>query len=93
MPTLSARETGAAGGFGSTISSKPNLNSWLTGALSTSPTTSPQWSPVNDIEIKHLLKSALTDRISDREVYMKGIDNSYFYEGYKEYRTEDLRTE
>jgi len=48
---------------------------------------------VNDIEIKHLLKSALTDRISDREVYMKGIDNSYFYEGYKEYRTEDLRTE
>ena len=50
-------------------------------------------SPVNDIEIKHLLKSALTDRISDREVYMKGIDNSYFYEGYKEYRTEDLRTE
>lgn len=50
-------------------------------------------SPVNDIEIKHLLKSALTDRISDREVYMKGIDNSYFYEGCKEYRTEDLRTE
>lgn len=50
-------------------------------------------SPVNDTEIKLLLKSSLTDRISDREVYMKGIDNSYFYEGYKEYRTEDLRPE
>lgn len=50
-------------------------------------------SPVNDTEIKLLIKSALTDRIRDREVYMKGIDNSYFYEGYKEYRTEDLRSE
>ena len=47
-------------------------------------------SPVNDIEIKHLLKSALTDRISDREVYMKGIDASYRYEGYSTYSMEDL---
>lgn len=39
-------------------------------------------SPINDLEIKHLLKSALTDQIEDRNVYMKGIDASYYYEGY-----------
>ena len=39
-------------------------------------------SPIKDLEIKHLLKDALTDRIEDREVYMKGIDASYYYEGY-----------
>lgn len=38
-------------------------------------------SPVKDIEIKHILKQALTNRINDREVYMKGIDHSYYYEG------------
>lgn len=42
-------------------------------------------SPVKDIEIKHLLKNALTDRIDEREVFMKGIDISYYYEGYDEY--------
>lgn len=47
-------------------------------------------SPVKDLEIKHLLKHALTDRVDDREVYMKGIDNSYWYEGYSAYKTEDL---
>lgn len=47
-------------------------------------------SPVDDREIKELLKSALTDKISDREIYMKGIDHSYFYEGYKEFNTLDL---
>ena len=47
-------------------------------------------SPVKDIEIKHLLRAALTDRIHDREVYMKGIDASYHYEGYHVFRTEDL---
>lgn len=47
-------------------------------------------SVVKDIEIKHLLKSALTDKINDRELYMKGIDVSYYYEGYSEYRVEDL---
>ncbi len=47
-------------------------------------------SPVKDIEIKHVLKSALTDRIDDREVYMKGIDHSYHYEGYDAYKTEEL---
>ena len=47
-------------------------------------------SPVNDLEIKTLLKSALTDRIGDREVFMKGIDASYHYEGYHAYRAEDL---
>ena len=47
-------------------------------------------SPIKDTEIKHLLSSALTDRIDDREVYMKGIDNSYYYEGYTEYKTEEL---
>jgi cell filamentation protein len=47
-------------------------------------------SVIKDIELKHLLQSALTDRIHDRALYMKGIDVSYFYEGYSEFRTEDL---
>lgn len=47
-------------------------------------------SVVKDVEIKHLLKAALTDRIDDRELFMKGIDISYYYEGYSEYRVEDL---
>ena len=47
-------------------------------------------SPIKDIEIKHLLKNALTDRIDDRQIYMKGIDNSYMYEGYQSFATEDL---
>ncbi|MFI3243716.1 MAG: Fic family protein [Akkermansia sp.] len=47
-------------------------------------------SPVKDIEIKHILKQALTERIHDRDIYMKGIDHSYFYEGYTEYKTEEL---
>lgn len=49
------------------------------------------WSvPHKDVEIKALLKAALTDKINDREVYMKGIDASYHYEGYHSYKTEDL---
>ena len=47
-------------------------------------------SVVKDIEIKYLLSSALTDKIHDREIYMKGIDISYYYEGYSEFKTEDL---
>ena len=47
-------------------------------------------SPVKDVEIKYLLKSALTDQIDDRTVYMKGIDHSYCYEGYTLYKTEEL---
>jgi len=47
-------------------------------------------SPVKDVEIKVLLRAALTDRTNDREVYMKGVDASYHYEGYNVYRTEDL---
>ena len=47
-------------------------------------------SPVRDIEIKHILKKALTNKINDREVYMKGIDHSYYYEGYTTFKTEDL---
>ncbi|MBC8207700.1 MAG: Fic family protein [Desulfobulbaceae bacterium] len=47
-------------------------------------------SPVKDVEIKVLLKSALTDRINDRALFMKGIDVSYFYEGYSEFKTEEL---
>ncbi|MEG1394110.1 MAG: cell filamentation protein Fic, partial [Christensenellaceae bacterium] len=48
-------------------------------------------SPIKDIEIKVLLKAALTDKINDREVYWKGIDTSYYYEGYTVYKTKDLR--
>ena len=47
-------------------------------------------SPVKDVEIKALLKAALTDRIDDREVYMKGIDASYHYEGYHLYKMGDI---
>ena len=47
-------------------------------------------SPIKDIEIKFLLKQALTDKINDRDVYMKGIDHSYYYEGYTVYKTENL---
>lgn len=47
-------------------------------------------SPVRDIEIKHFLRQALTDKINDRELYMKGIDHSYYYEGYTEYKTGEL---
>ena len=47
-------------------------------------------SPVRDIEIKHVLKAALTDAIDSREVYVKGIDHSYYYEGYTTFKTEEL---
>lgn len=47
-------------------------------------------SPIKDVEIKVLLKDALTDEINSREVYMKGIDNSYYYEGYTTFKTEEL---
>ena len=48
-------------------------------------------SPIKDLEIKVLLKAALTDRINDREVYMKGVDASYHYEGYDVYKTKDIK--
>jgi cell filamentation protein len=48
-------------------------------------------SPIKDVEIKTLLKAALTDKINDREVYMKGIDVSYYYEGYNVFKTKDLK--
>ena len=48
-------------------------------------------SPIRDIEIKHLFRSALTNKVNDREVYMKGIDHSYYYEGYTMYRIADLK--
>ena len=48
-------------------------------------------SPIKDVEIKQLLKLALTDKVDDREIYMKGIDHSYFYEGYTTYKTSDLK--
>lgn len=47
-------------------------------------------SPIRDIEIKHVLRAALTDAIDSREVYMKGIDHSYYYEGYTIFKTEEL---
>ena len=47
-------------------------------------------SPIKDIEIKHILKTALTDEINSREVYMKGLDHSYYYEGYTTFKTEEL---
>ena len=47
-------------------------------------------SPIKDVEIKVLLKAALTNEINSREVYMKGIDHSYYYEGYTTFKTEEL---
>lgn len=47
-------------------------------------------SPVNDLEIRYLISNALSTSIDDREVYMKGIDVSYYYEGYTEYTTDEL---
>ena len=47
-------------------------------------------SPIKDTEVKELLRQSLTDKVNDREVYMKGIDSSYLYEGYLLFKTEDL---
>lgn len=47
-------------------------------------------SPIKDVEIKVLLQSALTDDTFNRDIYMKGIDHSYYYEGYTAFKTEDL---
>ena len=47
-------------------------------------------SPIRDTEIKHILKNALTDEINSREMYMKGIDHSYYYEGYTTYKSSEL---
>ena len=47
-------------------------------------------STVKDIEIKHILREALIDDINDREIYMKGIDHSYYYEGYAEFKAQEL---
>ena len=47
-------------------------------------------SPIRDIELKHLLSAALTDRVHDRQIFMKGIDHSYYYEGYLSYKAEEL---
>ena len=49
-------------------------------------------SPIKDVEIKFLLKGALADQVNDREVYMKGIDASYHYEGYNVYKTENIKS-
>ena len=46
--------------------------------------------PIKDVEIKVLLKTALTDDVNSREVFMKGIDHSYYYEGYTTFKTEEL---
>lgn len=50
-------------------------------------------SPIRDLEIKTLLRNALTDQIDDRELYMKGIDRSYAYEGYTSFKTSELESE
>lgn len=47
-------------------------------------------SPIKDTEIKSILKTALTDEVGNREIYMKGIDHSYYYEGYTVFKTKEL---
>ncbi len=48
-------------------------------------------SPIRDIEIKYVLKNALTDDVNSCEIYMKGIDYSYYYEGYTTFKSDDLQ--
>lgn len=48
-------------------------------------------SPIKDIEIKYILRAALSDDINSREIYMKGIDHSYYYEGYTTFKIDELR--
>ena len=48
-------------------------------------------SPIRDIEIKHILKNALTSETDSRDIYMKGIDNSYYYEGCNTFSAKDLK--
>ena len=50
-------------------------------------------SPIRDIEIKHVLKNALTDDIADRQIYMKGVDVSYYFEGYNIFKADDLQSD
>ena len=50
-------------------------------------------SPIKDVEIKVLLKAALTDEINSRKVYLSGIDQSYYYEGFTTFKAEDLSKE
>ncbi len=50
-------------------------------------------SPIKDVEIKVLLKAALTDEINSREVYLSGIDQSYYFDGYMTFKAEDLSKE
>lgn len=45
---------------------------------------------LRDTEIKFVLKAALTDKINDREIYMRGIDHSYYYDGYTSFKTDEL---
>ena len=47
-------------------------------------------SPIRDTEIKHVLKQALTNDVDNRDLYMKGVDHSYYYEGYSLYKAEEL---
>lgn len=91
-PTPSEKEMAAALVFGLTSFSKPRFIRSLTGAglIRKDYLLAMERSPIRDIEIKHILKTALTDDINSREVYMKGIDHSYYYEGYAAFRTEEL---
>ena len=65
---------------------------WLTGAKvdKVDYLLAMERSPIKDIEIKFLLKNALTNNVNDREIYMKGIDHSYYYEGYYVFKMENL---
>ena len=92
MPTLSARATAAAHVFGLTRYEKKEIKQVIdwNKVDKEDYLLAMERSPIKDIEIKHILKAALTDKINDREVYMKGIDASYNYEGYNVYKTEEL---
>ena len=91
-PTPSEKEMAAALVFGLTSFSKPRFIRSLTGAglIRKDYLLAMERSPIRDIAFKQILKAALTDDINSREVYIRGIDHSWYYEGYTTFRTEEL---
>lgn len=92
MPTRFVRETGEAHAFGLTDILKNEIGKVIDWSKVDKEDylLAMERSPIKDVEIKVLLKCALTDETDSREIYMKGIDHSYYYEGYTTFKTEEL---
>lgn len=92
MPTHSERATDAVHEYGLTSCSKKGISKVVDWSKVDKEDylLAMERSPIKDTEIKVVLKSALTSDINNRELYMKGIDHSYYYEGYATFKTEEL---